>query len=839
MPVLAALFGVLAGGFVWLVVDPIQSRAIGDIFVGELENELEQQARESMIRFDNLLQSYPAVTRLLANHRRMADYLEPVFWFRDDYEPGVIYQDTAPAWLPDGSIWRVTVQPSHVLLVDVYGEIREQYRLRKTPLPEELLSVVQQERGPAREHGYLTKLDDQPYLLVSNQVRDASYNIMGSLVLLVPIDAEFLIASQQRISSTSSLVAILDADTHNVLSSSNDHVLFPGTSIEDSKDEYVVTAQSFFDYGESTVNLLFATFVPRDVISATGQRVLDVERRHRLTGAAIITGIFVLLFILVSSRISRLLRRITVLSNRALDLEQQLPSGGNQLLIMEDWMRGFLQMVMKAREEMRVRHAAEIEEREALKTAVLETSLDPIVTIDQKGRIIDFNPTAENIFGHRWVDVLGKQLDSLIFTTGSRDAFNIQLLDCLNKRDQQVVPAQRTLSALNKEGNEIPVEVAIQPIMLEQTLLFTVYIRDISDRKRQAQEIASLAAFPSESPMPVLRINRPGVVIYANNASAALLKYWGCGRMQTIPIYWKQIVEKVLENGAAREVEVQTDEGIFSLLLAPVRSLEYVNIYGRDITAVRLAEEEARQRQNELIHVSRLSTMGEMATGIAHELNQPLSAIVNFANGCARRLRLDIGSKDDLLGAMRQISDQANRAGEIIKRMRGMVTREQPVRQEVDINELVNDVCALVAYDRRKLEIAIERRLSDVPLSVRVDAVQIEQVLLNLLRNAFDALAENLPNRRRLTIRTGISPGGAVFVSVRDNGVGVKPEDINRLFDPFFTTKKTGMGMGLSISQTILLEHKGKIRVDSLPGKGTTFTVELPPYRTALESMAS
>ena len=233
----------------------------------------------------------------------------------------------------------------------------------------------------------------------------------------------------------------------------------------------------------------------------------------------------------------------------------------------------------------------------------------------------------------------------------------------------------RTLTARSKEGRTLPVEVAIKPVMLENQLLFTTYIRDISERERQAKEIVSLASFPSESPLPVLRINRPGVVIYANKASDSLLDYWGCNRMQTVPIYWKRLVEQVLNSDRAREVEVTTPDGIFSLLLAPVQDLDYVNVYGRDITAIRRAEEEARHRQNELIHVSRLSTMGEMATGIAHELNQPLSAIVNFANGCARRLRLGIGEKEELIAAMEQIAAQARRAGEIIKRLRSMVTR--------------------------------------------------------------------------------------------------------------------------------------------------------------------
>lgn len=370
-------------------------------------------------------------------------------------------------------------------------------------------------------------------------------------------------------------------------------------------------------------------------------------------------------------------------------------------------------------------------------------------------------------------------------------------------------------------------------------MLFTVYMRDIAGRKAREAEIRALAAFPEESPSPVMRVNARGVITYANAPSFALLDYWKCRPMQTLPIYWRQQVDTVLRSGKDREMEVNTVSGLYSLLLTPVPDLGYVNIYARDISDQRRAEDALQQRQAELVHVARLSTMGEMSTGIAHELNQPLSAIVNFSNGCARRLRLDIGGKEELLSALGQISAQANRAAEIIKRLRALVTRQHLVRNEVDLNHLVNEVCELLAHDLRKSEIAIEKRLHSNPLLVRVDAVQIEQALLNLVRNALDSMHDRIPLERRLVITSGVKEDGLVFVSVRDNGNGIKPADMEHLFDAFFTTKETGMGMGLAITQTIVEHHHGKIHADSWPGKGSTFTIELPPNLETAESLAS
>jgi len=837
MPLLAAIFGVLTAAAVWIVIDPIQTRAIGQIFGQELQKRLDQQARESLLRFDSFLQSYTATTRLLANHRRMADYLEPVFWFPSDEDPPMVYQKQPPVWLARTALDDLLVPPRHALLVDVRGQIREEYRLGKTALPADTQLEVKQAFAGERNKAYLTRLNGRLYALVSAKIEDASYYLMGSLVLLIPVDGQFLNASQQRASSSQTEVAIMDADTQLILSSSETGYFLQGDSIDNLHRDYVVTEQSFYEYGESTLNLLFTTLIPRDVVAAARNSTLAVERRHRLTGAAIIASIFVLLFILVSNRINRVLKRITSFSNKALEMTQPNPTGGNQLLVMEDWISGFVQTVKKARDEMRDKYTAEIMEREALKTAVLDASLDPIITIDQDGLIVDFNPTAEQIFGYAQQEAVTQKLDELVFAPGSRDAFKGLLQDCLDGRTDAT--ALRTLTARDKDARSIPVEVAIKPVIPAQRPLFTAYIRDISERKRQATEIISLAAFPRESPMPVLRINSKGVVIYANNASKSLLEYWGCKRMQTLPIFWRKQVENALQNGYAREREVQTERDIYALLLVPVKPSEYVNIYGREITEIRLAEEEARHRQNELIHVSRLSTMGEMATGIAHELNQPLSAIVNFANGCSRRIKSGIGEEQALLDAMKQISTQANRAGEIIKRLRSMVTRQQPVREDTDLNTLVAETCALVAHDRKKMNIAIELKLSEFPLLSRVDPIQIEQVILNLLRNALDALHSRDPLHRRLQVSTGSVDDQMHFISVQDNGEGIDSAHLNHLFDPFYSTKKTGMGMGLSISQTIIHEHNGKIRVESFPHRGTVFIIELPSSIALVEAQAS
>jgi C4-dicarboxylate-specific signal transduction histidine kinase len=220
--------------------------------------------------------------------------------------------------------------------------------------------------------------------------------------------------------------------------------------------------------------------------------------------------------------------------------------------------------------------------------------------------------------------------------------------------------------------------------------------------------------------------------------------------------------------------------------------------------------------------------MGEMSTGLAHELNQPLSAIINFASGCVRRLQSGSGGEAEMVDAMAQITAQAERAGEIIKRLRSLVGKRPQEREAVNLNHLVLEVASFIEFEsnRQKVEVCVE--LSDEVLPVMVDLVQVEQVLLNLVRNAIEAMKQVDVAKRRLLLKTGRINNNKVQVLVKDTGPGIPAETLKHLFDAFFSTKESGMGMGLRISQKIMQDHQGMIEVISEVGKGSTFHVILP-----------
>jgi len=842
MPVIAILIGLMAGLAVWVVLDQVQSRAVERIFGRELSMRLDLRARESLIRFDQYMTNYAATTRLLANHRRLAQYLEPLFWFPGEEIDPVVYEGFRPFWLPDFFGRNALLAPSHVLLADSRGQVREIYQAGEAPLPPELRDNVAQWLGTGDDvQTVLARFGDQPFLVVSDPVEDAGGYTMGSLVVLVPIDADFLAASEGSFSADRSAVALVDADEQRILASNEPQQLIPGTSLSEWSDTYLVTSQSLPAYEGSNWNMLFATFIPQQIVAKMSRKVVDFERNQRLIAAIVFIVVFTLVIYLVSARLNKVLKRMTRFSHRALGIEQPgFKRGGNQLVLLEEWMQHFTSLVLRAREEMRREHEHEMRETEALKAAIMEASLDSIVTLNRAGVVIDYNPTAERTLGFDARTIIGTDFVRAFLVPNDQAIF-IGLLQESNRRGSVGErPYGRTeLQALRADRDAFPIEVSIVPIELEKERVYTLYIHDITKRKEAEREIKGLARFASESPSPILRVNGAARIVYANAASQPLILGWGTKEGGPLPARWCGAVRRALEDGATYEEDDDLGATIYSLLFVPIQELGYVNIYARDITAVRRAEQESRQHQAELVHVCRLSTMGEVATGMAHELNQPLSAIVNYANGASRRLKSGSGDNETLVDAMAHISGQARRAGEIIKRLRALVGKQQPIRSVVDLNYLVREVCGFVEFETAKLDMQIEQRLSAEPIPVNVDLVQIEQVLLNLVRNALDALeerpggvtggrsSESGKNGRSLVISTWRVDGHAT-VSVQDNGPGIPAERMDRLFDPFFTTKESGMGMGLPISLTILEDHEGTIRADSEPGVGTTFYIELP-----------
>jgi two-component system, LuxR family, sensor kinase FixL len=246
----------------------------------------------------------------------------------------------------------------------------------------------------------------------------------------------------------------------------------------------------------------------------------------------------------------------------------------------------------------------------------------------------------------------------------------------------------------------------------------------------------------------------------------------------------------------------------------------------RDLTERKAQTREAEELRMRLTHVGRIGTLGEMVSGIAHEVNQPLTAISNYASACRRMVGAGTIDGPELSGTLEKIGAQAERAGQVIRGLRALVRRRDEVRAPLDCNQLIREVSKLVDFEIRQ---AGFRLLLDLPEGLPVavgDAVQIQQVVLNLVRNGLDAMLERA-HGDTIEIATSAADG-SVQIRVRDSGPGVGAAASERLFEPFFTTKAQGIGLGLSICKSIVTSHGGTLTAETAPGGGAQFRVRLP-----------
>jgi PAS domain S-box-containing protein len=392
--------------------------------------------------------------------------------------------------------------------------------------------------------------------------------------------------------------------------------------------------------------------------------------------------------------------------------------------------------------EDRKRAVDELRRSEARKTAILDSALDCIMTIDHEGCFTEFNPAAERTFGHQRENVLGQLLAEVVIPPSLRERHRQGLARYLATGETVLLGKRVELMAIRADGSEFPVEVAITRIPSDGPPSFTGYLRDITERKRAEQEL-------------------------------------------------------------------------------------------------RQSESALRQAQAELAHVTRVTTMGELAVSIAHEINQPIAGVVINGNACLRwlsRVKEESIELKEAREAIQRIIRDGTRAGEIINRIRALFRKTESAKEPLDLNETIREIIVLARSEMDKQRVVLHLELSsDLPY-VAGDRVQLQQVFLNLIVNAIESMAKFEGRTRDLVIQTQSRDEREVMVTVRDSGVGLLPENIEHVFTAFHTTKPGGLGMGLSISRSIVENHSGRLWVTVNEGPGVSFHFTLPSYAAQSES---
>ena len=344
----------------------------------------------------------------------------------------------------------------------------------------------------------------------------------------------------------------------------------------------------------------------------------------------------------------------------------------------------------------------------------------------------------------------------------------------------------------------------------------------------------------TNAPDTILTLDNEGTILYINHQTVppGYEKVIGSSiyiYMQPTEILKaKTILKNVFETGKPQVMEMERlnsneKKTFYSCRVGAMVSNQEIfaaMVIATDITQKKQAEQELVRRRAELAHLSRLSTMGELAAELSHELNQPLAAINNYTNGCIRRIRSQTTSLDNLIEPLEEISRQSQRASETIKRLRRHVQKNEVEHKPVDCNLVITNSISLLEHEIQRNFISLHLELDQEPLVITGDAIQIEQVLVNLLLNAIEAMSE-LPAKERHLLIESEQDAENLVICVSDSGVGLKIDEEESIFETFYTTKQNGLGVGLSISQTIIETHGGKLS-PRRNQKGTSFIITLP-----------
>ena len=481
-------------------------------------------------------------------------------------------------------------------------------------------------------------------------------------------------------------------------------------------------------------------------------------------------------------------------------------------------------------------------------SALLDAAVDPIVLIDSAGRILRFSRAAERLFGYGSDEVLGRNVKLLMPQAYAQDH------DQYIHRYQQtgtprIIGIGREVTAQRKDGSTFPIDLSVGEFRSGAEQGFVGILRDISERKRQEQELlrstAELRLIFDNAPTAMSITDIRGHILDANHACQVLLGYQRDDLLQrrytdlTVDEDRAALVADFLSLNAvddsfSREVRFRTPDGgvLYALLYAGVvcdieqRSL--LMIVGLiDRSALFAATREADELRDRLVHAGRLGMLGVMVSGIAHEVNQPLTAIANYANAGRRLLQNGLTDAAELVSILDKIGSQADRAGQVIRSLRSLTRKREQLRERLDCNALIEDVSRLMELDLRANGLRLQLKLSPALPPVHGDAVQIQQVVLNLIRNAAEAMQERRGDEF-VRVTSSARARAVVEICVSDSGPGLSVEVEDRLFEPFLTTKPEGMGLGLSICKSIVSAHGGELLYRRGERGGAEFVLRLP-----------
>jgi two-component system sensor kinase FixL len=479
--------------------------------------------------------------------------------------------------------------------------------------------------------------------------------------------------------------------------------------------------------------------------------------------------------------------------------------------------------------------------------AIVESSDDAIIGKTLDGIITSWNKGAQRIFGYTADEMVGRHISRLI--PPGREEEEPQIQERL-KRGERVDHFDTI--RITKSGQYVNVSLTISPIYDEfgQIVGASKIARDITEQKRAAaaseafEERLKMATEAAkigfwELDLATNKVTRSArhaqllglpLAVNDNDPSASNLhpddRETTRVKMERALASGEEYINEfraIWPDGSVHWLESR-GRAVFDPNGKPVRMSGIVV----DISERKEAEQKNRQREADLAHLARVGSMGNIAAGLAHELSQPLAAIMNYTGVCLNVARTTPSPNPQFLIALEEVMNETRRAGAIISRLRAFVSKQAPRRDKVDLNELIRKSISLLGFELRRAAPEVDLRLATDPVFVLADEIQIEQVMVNLIVNAIQAMTDKPQPQRQLVIQAEKLPGNFAQISVTDSGKGMSAQELARLFEPFFTTKQNGLGMGLNISRSIVTSHGGCLTASLNPACGMRFEFTLP-----------
>ena len=476
------------------------------------------------------------------------------------------------------------------------------------------------------------------------------------------------------------------------------------------------------------------------------------------------------------------------------------------------------------------------------------TAVDGIMVIDDRGIVQVYNEACRRLFQYSPEEVLGRNV-SMLMPAPYREQHDGYVKHYKETGVARIIGMGREVQGQRKDGTVFPMYLSVGQGSLLGRQVFVGIIHDLTalyrERSAYDQEKANLALIVESSNDAILSETLEGIVTTWNKAAERMFGHKaaeiiGMPITRLFPEHLmheeQEILSRIRQGQATEHYETERVRKNGQLInvsvtVSPIRDASGLVIGAsktvRDITERKAAEERLKLLSTELSHVARVSEMGQLSAAIAHELNQPLTAVLNYTNVAKRLIAsTDPASAAKAYEAVSKAGEQAVRAGQIIRRLRDFVEKRESTRTIENINSITEDALALGLIGTKSSDITTHLDLASNSPPILVDRVQIQQVLVNLLRNAAEAMADS--PRRVLTISTTGVNNTSVEVMVADTGSGISEELADRLFKPFVTTKPGGMGIGLAISRSIIEAHGGHLSQSPNAGGGTVFQFSLP-----------